>query len=126
MGAALFIKLDRDVDFDTFVNGKALSRTADVLDKLAAQLGVKPLMEFFSTDPAALPEEAAGIEITWKEEWFPASEGLATIRALLSHLEANDVPGVDKDRVMADLKEFEQVLGEADKRAIQWHLEVDY
>lgn len=126
MGAALFIKLEKEVDFDTFVNGKALSRTSDALDELAARLGVEPLIEFFSTDPENLPEEAEGIEITWKEEWFAASEGLVTVRALLSHLEATDVAGIDKDRVIADLKEFEQVLGEADKQGIKWHLEVDY
>ncbi len=126
MGAALFITLEKEVDFDTFVNGNALSRTSDALDELAARLGVKPLMEFFSTDPENLPEEAEGIEITWKEEGFAASEGLVTVRALLSHLEATDVAGIDKDRVIAGLKEFEQRLGEADKQGIKWHLEVDY
>ncbi len=121
---ALFIKLEEEANFDTFVNGKALSRTADVLDGIAAQLAVKPLMEFYSTNPEDLPEEAQGIEITWKEEWFIASDGLATVRTLLSYFQNNKVAGID-EMVIADLEEFEQVLDEADKRAIKWHLEID-
>lgn len=126
MSVALFIKLSKDVDFDIFVNGKALSHTADVLDGFASQLGVKPLMEFYSTDPEDLPEELEGIEITWKEKWFLPEDGLATVNALLSHLATNDVLGDDKDRVLADLKEFELVLSEAKKQELKWHLEVDY
>jgi hypothetical protein len=83
-------------------------------------------MDFFSADPDDLPEEASGIEITLKEEWFTAGEGLITVRALLAHLGNNDVLGADQDRIVADLKEFEQVLSEADKQGLQWHLEVDY
>lgn len=51
MSASLFIKLDKEIGFDTFVDGKALSTALDMLDNLATQLRVKPLMEFFSTDP---------------------------------------------------------------------------
>ncbi len=43
MRSALFIVLDKEVDFDDFVNGKFLSRTSDALDKLATQLGVRLL-----------------------------------------------------------------------------------
>lgn len=125
MSAALFITLDGEIGLDTFVDGKALSTALDILDDLAHQLRVKSLMEFFSPDPGNLLE-TEGLESTWDEEWFAASAGLATVRALLSHLEANDILGLEKRAVIADLKKFEQVLGTADAKGLRWHLEVDY
>ena len=39
-----------DPGFDIFVNGHALARNEDALEKLALRLGVKALLEFFSAD----------------------------------------------------------------------------
>src|SRR4028119_1861732 len=100
MSSALFITLEKEADFDAEVNGQALSATSDVLDKLAAQLNVTSLMEFYSTDPETLPEEAEGVEVNWKEEWFEAGDGLSTVRALLSYLESNSISEINQSRVM--------------------------
>jgi hypothetical protein len=82
MGAALYIALEHPIpDFDPFVNGKALSKTSGQLDAIATELGVRPLMEFFSADPEMaaefLPE---GVEAP-PRVWFTAAAGLVTVRA---------------------------------------------
>lgn len=135
VSVALYIVLEnRQADFDPFVNGKALSHAEKDLARVAEKLGVKPLMSFFSAAPeeveAFLTDESIDPETIGMKlqalEWFAASEGLDTIRALLRYLQQN--PGAVKDSATAvgDLKEFERVLTEAEKRKLRWHLAVDY
>src|ERR1700723_2371711 len=63
MGATLYIVVEgEDPGFDIFVNGRALARNEDALEKMAHRIGVKPLLEFFSADEnsmALLLEEGA-------------------------------------------------------------------
>src|SRR5690349_22391304 len=87
MGNALYIALEKNIpDVDTMIDGKMLSRAEKPLAKAAKRLGVRPLMEFFSTsaDEAAdlLGEDMAGIDIP-AAQWFSADEGLKTVDALL-------------------------------------------
>src|SRR5579859_5095545 len=50
MGAALYIALENKIpNLDTIIDGKMLSRTEKQLAKAAKRLGVRPLMDFFST-----------------------------------------------------------------------------
>jgi hypothetical protein len=57
MGAALYIVLeDNDPGFDAIVNGTALSKDIDALDDLASNIGVKPLMAFFSQNAEELED----------------------------------------------------------------------
>src|SRR2546423_8005428 len=57
MGAAYFIVLERKIDgLDTMIDGKLLARTSEVLDAIAPQLGVRPISEFISIDPAQAAE----------------------------------------------------------------------
>ena len=64
MGATLYIVVEGDdPGFDIFVNGRALARNEDALEKMAQRIGIKPLLEFFSADEnsmALLLEEGAG------------------------------------------------------------------
>ena len=51
MAASLYIVVEgEDPGFDIFVNGQAVARNEDSLERLAKRLGVKPLLEFFSAD----------------------------------------------------------------------------
>src|SRR4051812_43195964 len=91
MGTAYFIVLERDIDgVDASMDGKSLSRHVESLDDAARQLGVRPLSEFFSADPAELAEfiegdgQDAGIELPSLQQ-FSAQDGLATVRALAAH-----------------------------------------
>lgn len=78
MSAAWYIALERVIPgFDPFVNGKALSRTGEILDSIAKDRGVRPLMGFFSASPEVLAGFAADQGVALKqpapsEKWFSA------------------------------------------------------
>ena len=82
-----------DPGFDIFVNGQALARNEDSLEKLAARLNARPLLEFFSADHnsmALLLDEGAG-DPEWAKtlpppQWFAPDDGLETISTLLDYL----------------------------------------
>src|SRR5260221_13820390 len=126
MGAALYIILEKEISgVDTMIDGKMLSRAEDLLQREATSLGVRPLMEFFSMSP----EEAADFlesDISEGEipaqQWFSAEEGLRTVRALLSRIDAS----LEWSHAKDDLLAFERVLNEARKHGVRWHLAVDF
>jgi hypothetical protein len=123
-----------DPGFDIFVNGRALARHDDSLEKLAISLGVKPLIEFFSADEnsmSLLIEEGAGnpelIKRLPPPQWYFGSEGLSTIEALIGALK--DEPqklGTEGVQVLEELTEFERVLRKTDARGLRWHLAVSW
>jgi hypothetical protein len=132
MGVALYIVPEREVEgLDTFVNGKALGHS-EHLEQLAERAGVRPLMEFFSQDPEDLAEflDTEGAEPTADglpaEQWFPAADGLVTVRGLLSYLSAESTAVPDATAIIGDLQEFESVLGRLAAEGVQWHLSVDF
>jgi hypothetical protein len=126
MGAALYIALENKIpDLDTTIDGKMLSRTEKQLAKAAQRLGVRPLMDFFSTsaDEAAdlLGDDVAGTEIP-AAQWFSAEEGLKTVDALLADIDASPELEPAKD----DLLGCRRVLREAQKHEVRWHLAIDF
>ena len=140
MSAALFIVLERQISgLDSYVNGKALSWAEESLDGLANQLGVTPLMAFFSIDPAEAaetfaetlaelgePKDGAAEPSEFpEEEWFSAEEGLQTVNALLAHFAEHPRAVRDADAVISDLREFQAVLQRAGNEGVRWHLAVD-
>ena len=133
MSAALYIVLERkEPGLDTYVDGKALSRAEAALDALAQALQVTPLMSFFSINPEELLAEMAELggelpETAGRaEEWFSASDGLATVRTLLQHVDAHPDSVPAGPDVAKQLTGFVHLLEEAQKRGIRWHLAVDY
>jgi hypothetical protein len=126
MGAALYIALEENIpDIDTIIDGKMLSKAEKHLAKTAQRLGVRPLMEFFSTsaDEAAdlLGEDVAGIDIP-AAQWFSAEEGLKTVDALL--LEVDNSPELRGAK--EDLLKCQHILQEAQKHGVRWHLAIDF
>jgi len=127
MGTAYFIVLERKIDgLDTGMDGKSLSRCMKSLDEAARELAVRPLSEFFSTDPKQLAEfmESEGMDKGDIElpplQQFPAQDGLATVRALAGHASAR-AAGVARD-----LRECERILTAAAQHGVGWHFEVDF
>ncbi len=132
MGAALYIVPERDVEgFDTFVSGKALA-SCEQLDQYAELAGVRPLMQFFSQDPVELAEflESEGIDpdpdALTEERWFPAADGLRSVRGILAFLAANPKTTSDLPAIVEDLYALESVLGRLETEGIRWHLAVDF
>ena len=119
MAASLYIVVEgEDPGFDIFVNGHALARNEDALDRLADRLKVSPLLDFFSADQnsmALLLEQGAG-NPEWahhlpEPQWFDAGRGLASVCALLDFLrESPTALGSETAAVVSELREYERVL----------------
>ena len=124
MGAAYFIVLERKIDgLDATMDGKQLAKSAELLDAIALELGVRPISEFISIDPKQAAEfmgdegvDAADIELPPVRQ-FSAQEGLATVNALMMRPEAQSA--------LEDLKDCERVLKTAAQHGVGWHFEVD-
>lgn len=135
MAASLYIVVEGDdPGFDIFVNGKALARNEDALERLARQLHVAPLLEFFSADEnsmALLSEQGVG-DPGWgkhlpQPQWFQAPEGLVTVGALIGFLEESPVAlGSESSAVLSELREYQRVLGKTALYGLRWHLAVSW
>src|SRR5579862_130587 len=135
MSASMYIVVEgEDPGYDIFVNGHALARNEDALEKLAMRLGVKPLLEFFSADQnsmALLLEEGAG-DPEWAKtllppQWFSPEEGLSTIITLLDHLkDAPTTLGTETAQVIIELEEYERVLRKTATKHLRWQLAVSW
>ena len=123
-----------DPGFDIFVNGRALARNEDALEKLARKLGIKPMLEFFSADEnsmALLLEEGAG-NPEWAKtlpppQWFAPEDGLISICTLLDFLREHPMAlGSETSAVLKEIEEFERVLRKAAQRHLRWQLAVSW
>lgn len=123
-----------DPGYDIFVNGRALARFEGAVERLAVELGVRPLLEFFSADEssmALLIEEGAGNPDLLKRlpppQWFRAEEGLASVEALREAL-GNDplLLGSEGSLVQAELAQYASVLRKTAQRGLRWHLAVSW
>src|SRR5580698_1998674 len=133
MSASMYIVVEgEDPGYDIFVNGHALARNEDALEKLAGRLSVKPLLEFFSADQnsmALLLDEGAG-DPEWAKtlpppQWFSPEDGLITICTLLDFLkDAPTTLGSDTEAVVNELEEYERVLRKTVQRNLRWQLAV--
>ncbi|HEY3628313.1 MAG TPA: hypothetical protein VGL00_18635 [Terracidiphilus sp.] len=135
MAASLYIVVEgEDPGFDIFVNGHALARNEDALERLADRLKVSPLLDFFSADEnsmALLLEQGAG-NPEWahhlpEPQWFDAGIGLVTVGALLGFLQDSPVAlGSETTGVLLELREFERVLRKTEQHGLRWHLAVSW
>lgn len=135
MAACLYIVVEgEDPGFDIFVNGHALARNEDALERLALTLKVNPLLEFFSADEnsmALLLEQGAG-NPEWahhlpQPQWFDPAAGLGTVCALIDFLRDNPTAlGSETAPVVGELREYERVLRKTAQYELRWHLAVSW
>lgn len=135
MAASLYIVVEgEDPGFDIFVNGQALARNEDALERLAGSLRVTPLLEFFSADENSmclLLEQGAG-NPDWaahlpQPQWFDPIVGLCTVRALIGFLTSTDASfGSETAPVLSELREYERVLDKTAQYRLRWHLAVSW
>jgi hypothetical protein len=123
-----------DPGYDIFVNGRALARYEDALEKVALRVGVKPLIEFFSADEnsmSLLIEEGAGNPDLMRRlpppQWYSPEDGLATVKGLLAALQDDPQQlGSEGQQVLSELQEYERVLEKAMCAGDRWHLAVSW
>jgi hypothetical protein len=135
MAASMYIVVEgEDPGYDIFVNGRALARHEDALERLALRLGVRPMIEFFSADEnsmSLLIEEGAGNPDLMRRlpppQWYAPQDGLVTVRALVEALSNEpQLLGSEGAQVLSELNEYVRVLEKADARSMRWHLAVSW
>ena len=135
MAASLYIVIaGDDPGFDTFVNGAAMARNEDKLERLSEQLRIAHLLDFFSADSdsmALLEQEGYKLPTSPSmlppTQWFSAEDGLEAVSALHEYLEAHiSYLGDDTAAVVQELEEYMTVLEKAAARNLRWHLAVSW
>ena len=135
MPASLYIVVEGDdPGYNIFVNGQALARNEDALERLAERLNVSPLLEYFSADEnsmALLLEQGTGTPDLSrplpKPLWFSALDGLLTVRALIDFLATTPTAlGSETLPVLGELRGYARVLRKTAKHGLRWHLAVSW
>jgi hypothetical protein len=130
----LYIVAEREIaDFEPHLetNGRGLSEESGRFDRVAREVGVRPLMEFFSVDPeeAAAFLEAEGGEPpdeVPEEMWFTPEEGLRTVRALSAWLTEHPRAFADTAGLIEEQNDFDAALSRLAREGVRWHLAVDF
>ncbi len=124
MSLAYFITVNQHQSgFDTFVNGKAVAKQAEVLGHLAKQFGVRPLDDFLGMSKDVAEEFDIDAEV---DLWFKPEVGLQTIEALIKHLEQNPSAVKNSKAVLEDLHEYQNVLNQVKAEGLEWRFEMDF
>lgn len=107
--------------------GKALARETDRIDLATRTCRVTAITSLLSESQSALIEQmkAEGFDPSKMrlppEQWFPASEGLTTIRALIVHVGANLNNFKQPNPILRDLKSSEALLSAAEQASVRFH-----
>jgi hypothetical protein len=118
---------DASAAYAKAASGKALARETDRLDSAARRRGVSTITSLLSESQAALIEQMkeAGFDPSKMrlppETWFPAADGLKTVRALAEYVNANLNDFKQPNPILRDLKAAEPLLDAADKAGIRFH-----
>src|SRR5436189_6137211 len=131
MAQAILISLDKELPelaaYTKGATGKALARETDRLDSAARRYGALPITSLLSESQAALIAqlEADGFDPKKMrlppEQWFPAADGLKTIRALAGHVAANLNDFKQPNPILRDLTAAESLLAAAARCGAESH-----
>ena len=132
MALAILITLDKDVPearatYEKGATGKALARESDRLGAAARRRKVAPITAMLSESRAALVAQlkADGFDPAKMrlppEQFFPAADGLATVRGLIEHVSANLNDFKQPNPILRDLRAADALLAEADRAGARFH-----
>jgi hypothetical protein len=131
MAVAITIVLEREIDANAAYakagTGKALAREADKLDYAARCCGVAQPSSMLSESQASLVEQlkADGFDPARMrlppERFFPAGDGLKTIRALIEYVSGKLNDFKQPNPILRDLKAAETLLAAAEGAGVQFH-----
>ncbi|HEY2589576.1 MAG TPA: hypothetical protein VGI81_27770 [Tepidisphaeraceae bacterium] len=132
MAQAIVVTLEKELpdasaDYAKAKSGKALARETNRLDLAARIRKVPQITSLLSESPAALIEQMkeAGMDPAKMrippEQWYPAADGLQTVRALLEHIPANMKDFKQPNPILRDLKAAEALLAAADTAGVRFH-----
>jgi len=132
MAQAILVTLEKEIPgaseaYAKAKTGKALARESDRIDTAARTKKVTQITSLLSENPAALMAEmeAQGFDPTKMrippEQWFPAADGLKTVRVLIEHVSANLNDFKQPNPILRDLKAAEALLAAADAAGVRFH-----
>ena len=132
MALAFVVSLEKDLPdasaaYAKAGSGKALAREADKLDFTARRKSVATLTSLLSESQAALIAQlkADGFDPTKMrlppEQWFPASDGLKTVRAIAEYVSANLNDFKQPNPILRDLKAADALLVAAESAGVRFH-----
>ena len=119
MSVAYFVVVDAvDPGFDTFVDGKMITKHLELVDALAEQAGLQRLDGFAAQDLS----DFGGPDTS--DVWFAPEDGVAWATAMLDAVAAGSLP--DKAGILDDLRGYLRVFEKAKNSGLRWHLELDF
>ena len=131
MAMAITISLEKEIPEATaYANakpGKAIAREIEKLDYASRVCKVSAITSMLSESQAALIEQlkAEGFDPSKMrlpaEQWYPASEGLTTVRGLHAHVYANMNDFKQPNSILRDLKAAEALLAAAEAAGAKFH-----
>ena len=132
MAQAIITTIERDLPdasaaYERAKSGKAMARELDKIDFAARCSNVTQPSSLLSESPAALVEQmrAQGMDPARMrlppEQWFAASDGLNTIRALIDYVSSNMNKFKQPNPILRDLKAAEMLLAAADAAGVRFH-----
>lgn len=131
MALAFVITLERELPeaeaYRKAASGKALARETSRLDLAARTKKVTAIESLLSENPEKLREQmrADGFDPDKmrlpSEQWFPAADGLATVRGLMEHVSANLNNFKQPNPILRDLKAVETLLVAAQAAGARFH-----
>lgn len=132
MAQAIVVTLERDLGdaaaaYAKAKSGKALARELDRLDFAARTRKVTAITSLLSESPAALIEQMkeAGMDPAKMrvppEQWYPATDGLQTVRGLAEHVTAKLNDFKQPNPILRDLKAAESLLAAAEAAGVGFH-----
>jgi len=134
MSVAFYIVLDhQNLNFDTFVNGKAIAH-CDALDTILNKLDLKDIYDYVDGDMDDFLADDREEDDDFEEQqafdpskykWFTAAEGIEYFSKIKTYLQDNAAEVDDAEYVIADLDEYIDLLHKAGAIDANWHLQID-
>ena len=131
MPLAMIVTLEKELPataaYAKAASGKALARESDRLDSAARRASVTAITGMLSENPAALAEQmrAEGFDPSKMrlppEQWFPAADGLKTVRGLMAHVTGNLNDFKFPNPILRDLRTAETLLTAAEAGGVRFH-----
>lgn len=131
MALAYVITLEKDIPesaaYTKAASGRALARESDRLDTAARTKGVPAITSLLSESTEALAKQMRdeGFDPSKMrlppEQWYPAADGLKTIRGLAEHVSAKLNDFKQPNPILRDLKAKEALLAAAEKAGVKFH-----
>jgi hypothetical protein len=131
MALAIVVTLDKELPelaaYTKSKTGKAMARESERLGTAARSRSVLPLTSLLSESQAAMRAqmEACGMDPAKMrvppELWYPAAEGLKTVRGLAEYVTARLNDFKQPNPILRDLKAAETLLVAAEAAGVKFH-----